>query len=179
MRKVLFAMLLTLSLVLVGCGETESLSGTVTNDSTNTENTENSNNNVDATVENEKDEENEVNQVIVDNDSYNITLLEILKKTDDIFGDSIEIVYEVENHLDKTITLQARDVSADGYMVDETLVSMSQDVVGGKKAKAVLSIHDFEGYDFPVLEEDFEMVLHVFDTDSWDTIEDHEVKVAF
>lgn len=178
MRKMLFAMLLTLSLVLVGCGETENLGGTVTNDASNTENADESNN-AEAAVENDNEEENEVNQVIVDNDSYKVTLLEILKKTDEIFGDSIEVVYEVENHLDKTITLQARDVSADGYMVDETLLSMSQDVVGGKKAKAVLSIHDFEGYDFPELEEDIEMVLHIFDAESWDTIEDHEVKVSF
>lgn len=106
-------------------------------------------------------------------------MLEIVKKKDPIFGESIQVVFEIENKLDYAIGVQARSVSADGYMVDETILSMSQEVAAGKKAKAVLSIEDFEGYDFPELKEDFEMDLHVFNYDSFEDIAQHEVKVSF
>lgn len=178
MKKVFFgaALILIMSLFLAGCGDSEedNLGGTVENGSSENDTESNTEDN-----EEEDTEENKINEVIVDDENYKATLLEIVKKEDEIFGSSIEIVFEIENKLDKTITVQARDVSADGYMVDETILVMSQDVVGGKKAKAVLSIEDFDGYDFPELEEDLEMVLHVLDEETYDSIGEHEVNITF
>ena len=176
MKKLIFSAAIIFSLALAGCGDSseESLNGKVNNEASTNETTNSEN---DAAKDSEEKES--INQVIVDNDMYKITLLEILKKEDDIWGNSIDVVYEVENRLDYTICVQARSVSADGYMVDEAIYSMSQEVVGGKKAKAVLTINDFEGYDFPELTSDFEMTLHVFNYDSFDTIADHLVQVSF
>ena len=173
MKRIFFgtALLLIMSLFLVGCSDSEddSLDGTV--ESNSSEN--------DSEAKEEDVEEESIDEVIVDDKNYKATLLEIVKKEDEIFGKTIEVVFEVENKLDQMITVQARDVSADGYMVDETILAMSQDVVGGKKAKAVLSIEDFEGYDFPELEENLEMVLHIFEEETYDTIGDHEVNISF
>ena len=178
MKKLIFSAAIILSLALAGCGDssTESVAGTVNNETSTNDTTTSEN---EAVEETEEEESTSINEVIVDNDKYKVTLLEILKNEDDIWGNTIEVVYEVENRLDYTIGVQARSVSADGYMVDEAIYSMSQEVVGGKKAKAVLTINEFEGYDFPELTSDFEMTLHIFNYDTFDTIEDHLVQVSF
>ena len=177
MKKLIFSAVIILSFALAGCGDssTESLEGTVNNETSTNDTTASKNDAVEETEE----EATSINKLIVDNGKYKVTLLEILKKEDDIWGNTIEVVYEVENRLDYTIGVQARSVSADGYMVDDTIYSMSQEVVGGKKAKAVLTINEFEGYDFPELTSDFEMTLHIFNYDTFDTIEDHLVQVSF
>ena len=138
MKKVIFCAAIILSLALAGCGDssTESVAGTVNNETSTNDTTTSEN---EAVEETEEEESTSINEVIVDNDKYKVTLLEILKNEDDIWGNTIEVVYEVENRLDYTIGVQARSVSADGYMVDEAIYSMSQEVVGGKKAKAVLT----------------------------------------
>mgnify|MGYP003504971339 FL=1 len=172
MNKFIFSAVLILTVALAGCGNSseENINGTIKNDTAT-----NSNNG----AEKENEEKENINQVIVDNDMYKITLLEIVKKEDVIWGNSIDVVYEVENRLDYTIGVQARSVSADGYMVDEAIYSMSQEVAAGKKAKAVLTINDFEGYDFPELTSDFEMTLVVFNYDTFEDIAEHPVKVSF
>jgi len=183
MKKVIFSAAIILSLALAGCGDssTESVDGTVNNETSTNDTTTSEN---EAVVESEDEEAKgeettSINEVIVDNEKYKVTLLEILKKEDEIWGNTIEVVYEVENRLDYTIGVQGRSVSADGYMVDESIYSMSQEVVGGKKAKAVLTINDFEGYDFPELNNDLEMTLVVFNYDSFEDIAEHPVKVTF
>ena len=174
MNKFIFNVAIILTLALAGCGNSseENINGTVNND-TATNDTTNSDNST------ANDEKESINEVIVDNDMYKITLLEIVKKEDEIWGNSINVVYEVENRLDYTIGVQARSVSADGYMVDEAIYSLSQEVAAGKKAKAILTINDFEGYDFPELTSDFEMTLVVFNYDTFEDIAEHPVKVSF
>lgn len=180
MKKLVFSAALVSVLLLGACGdtETEKLSGTTNSEETNSTNEENSETTETAEEESEETSE-DINEVVVDNENYKATLLNIVKKTDDIWGNSIDVTFEIENKMDKTIGVQSRSVSADGYMVDEALISMSQEVVAGKKAKAVLTISDYEGYDFPELNSDFEMQLHFFDYDSFEDIAQHEVKVSF
>lgn len=178
MKKLIYVFAtLIMSIVLAGCGETEteSVPGNVQTDSTQ----KNTEKNSETDSADKGVEENKINQVIVDNDNYKATLLEIVKKSDEIWGNSIEVIYEIENKLNYTIGVQARSVSADGYMVDEATLSMSQEVAAGKKAKAVLTINDFEGYDFPELNSDFEMKLYMFNYDSFEEIAEHDVKVTF
>lgn len=62
--------------------------------------------------------------------------------------------------------------------VDEPMLHMSQEVVAGKKADAVLEIENFDG-DLPDMEEELKMKLHVFSWDDMDFDEDYEVKVEF
>ena len=183
-KKLIYGVSISTLLMLSACSatETEKVSGTTQTESTETTETVEKTEAVETDVAAEEEStetQEDINEVVVDNESYKITLLNILKKSDEIWGNQINVVFEVENKMDKTIGVQARSVSADGYMVDETIYSMSQEVVGGKKAKAILTINDFDGYDFPELNSDFEMSLHVFDYDTFDVIEDHEVKVTF
>ncbi len=178
MKKIIFGSAIILLLALAGCGdssEEENLNGTVNNE-TSTNDKTNSKNEADDNAAGDKES---INEVIVDNDMYKITLLEITKRNDEIWGKTIDVVYEVENRLDYTIGVQARSVSADGYMVDESIYSMSQEVVGGKKAKAVLSINEMEGYEFPELNNEFEMTLLVFNYDTFEDIAEHLVQVSF
>ncbi|BAB07179.1 hypothetical protein P4631_18240 [Halalkalibacterium halodurans] len=122
----------------------------------------------------------ELNQEIADNDSFKATLVSIERIYDETWDEEkIEVVFDVENKRDDTIEFQAREVSIDGRMVDEMLLTMSTEVASGKSAKAVLTIQDYEGGDLPELEEDFEMLLHVFSWDDYDFQEQAEVNVTF
>ena len=182
MKKIIFSVAIIFTLVLAGCGNSskENVEGTVNNDTSTNNESKSDNSTSKNESKNDKGSGTEsINEVIVDNDMYKITLLEILKKNDDMWGNTIEVVFEVENRLDYTIGAQARSVSADGYMVDESTYSMSQEVVAGKKAKAVLTINEFEGYEFPELNNNFEMTLLVFNYDSFEDIAEHPVNVSF
>lgn len=176
MKKFILLTAFIFSLGLAACGDTteENLGGEVKD---NTENTEN-----DATKETEEattNDEKELNQIIVDNDNIKATLVKIVKKNDDVWGNTVEVVFDVTNKRKDSIEVQANSVSVDDVMVDETLLSMSQEVAPGKSAKATLTISEFEGYDFPAFEKNFEMILHVFSWDDYDYTEDHPVKVEF
>jgi hypothetical protein len=83
----------------------------------------------------------------------------------------------VENKTDKTLTFQANEVSSDGKMIDEGMLTMSQDVAPGKKADAVLEIQNYEG-PLPEIKNNLEMILHVYDED-YTVEEDHRVNVDF
>ena len=99
--------------------------------------------------------------------------------TDKIWGNSYEVIFDVENKRSESSEVQARSVSADGRMIDDMLLSMSQEVAPGKSAYATLKISEFDGYEFPELKSDFEMTLHIFSWDNYDYTEDHPVKVTF
>lgn len=169
MKKFFYLLsVLSLFLLLAACGETteENVSGEVENAD-------------DQATEESETNENEINQVIVDNENVKATLVKIVKKDDPIWGKSIEVVFDVQNKRSETITVQANEVSADNRMVDEALITMSQDVASGKSATAKLTINELEGYDFPELKENFEMTLHIFSWDNYDYEENYPVKVTF
>ena len=170
MKKVIYSATLVSALMLGACGDTteENVGGTV----------EESGTEVNAT-ETTDDAVNEINQVIVDNENVKATLLKITKVTDDIWGNSYEVIFDVQNKRTDSIGVQARSVSADGRMVDETLLSMSQEIAPGKSGYATLTISEFDGYEFPEMNSDFEMTLHIFSWDDYDYSEDHLVKVTF
>jgi hypothetical protein len=181
MKKFIFSAAIIFTLVLAGCGDSskENVDGTVNNDTSKNDDSEVSTSKNDKSKDKKGEGSQKINEVIIENDMYKITLTEILKKNDEMWGNTIDVVFEVENRLDYTIGVQARSVSADGYMVDESTYSMSQEVVAGKKAKAVLTINEFEGYEFPELNNNFEMTLLVFNYDSFEDIAEHPVNVSF
>lgn len=130
----------------------------------------------------EKAEENDVqtfDQEIVDNEQIKATLISVEHIKDKTWDEErIQVKFEVENKGDTTVAVQAREVSADGKMLDESLLSMSQDVSAGKRADAILDIQNYDG-DLPVIEEDLEMILHIFSWDDMDYEQDHLVKIEF
>lgn len=119
----------------------------------------------------------EFEQVIADNENIKATLTKVEKVIDDIWDEEkVKVTFEVENKRDDTIEVQAREVSADGKMVDEMMLTMSQEVSGGKLADAVLEIQNYEG-DLPQMEDNLEMILHIFSWDDMDFTEDHPVSI--
>src|SRR5690625_2550394 len=129
-------------------------------------------------VAEDEGEVHEFNEEIVDNDDVSATLIGVEKIVDkDWDEEKIEITFEVENKRDDTIEVQAREVSADGKMIDETMIMMNQEVSGGKHADAVLTIQNFDG-DLPEIEDNIEMILHIF---TWEFYfeNDIDVKINF
>lgn len=99
-----------------------------------------------------------------------------LAKDESIFGPSL-VVY-IENTGDKDVTVQARDVSINGFMVD---AMFSCDVVADKRAVDTITFMetDLEENEITAIE-DVELSFHVFDMAEWETIVDTEVvKITF
>lgn len=103
---------------------------------------------------------------------YDVQGIKIVAKhlsTDDsIFGPGL--VLYMANDTDETITVQARDTSVNGFMVDGVL---SQEISPGKKALTALTFLS------STLEEnnitditDIETAFHIFDSEDWETIVD-------
>lgn len=89
---------------------------------------------------------------------------------DSIFGPGL-ILY-IENLSDQPITVQARDVSVNGFMIDTI---MSEEVVAGKRSNAVLTFMSSSLEENEIEEiQDVELSFHIFNTDSWDTVADTE-----
>lgn len=173
----LLAVLGICGFVLTACGEeSDSTKNTETQEPTTEESV--------ATKEETKEETNEniyeYNEVVSDNENFKATLLEIEYVYDEEWDEErIEARFDVENKREDTIEVQARSVSINGRMVDESLQSMSQEVASGKVAEAVLTIEDYNGNELPALEGEFEMLLHVFSWDDMEYGEDAEVNVNF
>lgn len=175
MKKIFYTVgMLMLFFLLTACGATEeSLGGEVEE----TESVQSDEKLEDGQSSNESDE-NEINQVIVDNENLKATLIKIVKKEDPLWGKSVEVIFDVENKRQDSIEVQARSVSVDNRMVDEAMITMSQEVAPGKSATAKLTIHELEGYEFPEFNENFEMTLYIFNWD-FNYDEEHPVKVTF
>ncbi len=106
--------------------------------------------------------------VLFDQDGVRITSKGLNLKGS--FGPEIKLL--IENNNEKSVTVQARNASVNGYMVD---TSMSADVAAGKKANDALSImrSDLELAGIETIAE-IEFSFHIFDSESWDTIVDSD-----
>lgn len=96
---------------------------------------------------------------------------------DDSFWGPGLILY-IENNSDQNITVQVRDVSVNGYMVE---AMMSEDVVNGKKAITAVQFFSSDLEENQITDiTDVELYFHVFNLESWDTIYDSDViNIAF
>lgn len=120
------------------------------------------------------------NQLVEDNENFKATLLEIEYTYDELWDEEkIEVRFDVENKRADSIEVQARSLSINGRMVDDSIQMMSQEVAAGKVAEAVLTLQDYEENELPTLEGDLEMLLHVFSWEDMEYQEDAEVKVNF
>lgn len=103
----------------------------------------------------------------------------VVKKLDseDSFWGADIYVY-AENNTDKNVTVQVRDVSINGFMVDP---SFSCDISAGKKAFDSISFMDSDLEDNGIADiTDVELYFHVFEADGWDTLFDSDiVKITF
>ena len=91
-----------------------------------------------------------------------------LSSDDSVFGPGL-IVY-IENNSDKDFTVQVRDTSINGFMID---TSMSEDVLVGKKAISAVTFFNSSLEENGITNiESIEVSFHVFTMDGWDTIVD-------
>ena len=94
-----------------------------------------------------------------------------LAEDSSILGPSITVY--IENNSGKNITVQTRDVSINGFMVDAIF---SADVVMGKRAVDGITFLSSELEENEITSiENVELSFHIFDSDSWDTIVDTDV----
>ena len=109
-------------------------------------------------------------EVLVDTDGIQI-VGKGLSDEDSFWGPGV-ILY-IENNSDQNVTIQVRDVSVNGFMVDS---SMSEDVVAGKKAMSAVQFFstDLEENSIDDIT-DVELYFHIFNLESWDTIFDSDV----
>lgn len=105
--------------------------------------------------------------VLYDNNGIKIISKGLL--TEDSFLGPQFMLY-VENNQEKSITVQARDTSVNGFMIDP---SISSEVGPGKKRISAMTFLSSQLEDNKITEfENIETSFHIFYTDSWDAIED-------
>ena len=87
---------------------------------------------------------------------------------DSIFGPGL-ICY-IENNSGTDITVQARDTSVNGFMID---TAMSRDVISGKKAITAVTFFGSSLQENGIEDiEEVELSFHIFNMDTWDTVVD-------
>ncbi len=102
-------------------------------------------------------------KVLVDDKGIKITAKEL--EQDGVFGAGIKLL--IENNSDTNLTVQARNTSVNGYMVDAI---MSSDVAAGKKANDTLTFtsKSLEACGIKSIA-DIEIAFHIFKSDGWDS----------
>lgn len=103
-------------------------------------------------------------QVVLDEQGVRITVLSL--DLDSWFGPTINLL--IENNADKNLTVQARNCSVNGAMMDPYF---SCDVAAGKKANGELSFSstDFSDAGIQTLKS-IELVFYVYETDTYDEV---------
>ena len=86
--------------------------------------------------------------------------------TNSIWGTEISVL--IENNSDQNVTVQPRNSSINGYMID---FQMSCDIVAGKKANdcMIITNEDLEASGIDTISS-IEFLLTIFDSDTWDDI---------
>lgn len=91
--------------------------------------------------------------------------------TDEFLGTGLKLL--IENNTGKSITVQARDTSVNGYMISPLL---SEDVAPGKRANTTMTFMSSNLADNGITKiTEIETSFHIFDTATWDTVADTEI----
>lgn len=120
----------------------------------------------------------EINEQVVDDENITAEFVDIDHIYNEVFDhEKYEVNFDVTNHTDDTIKVQARNVSINDNMVDNGIISMSQDIAADKSATATLTIDNYDEDTFPELENNFEMELHILNEADFEDIGDYPVSV--
>lgn len=94
-----------------------------------------------------------------------------LNSSDSFWGS--ELYLYIENNIDKHITVQTRDVSINGFMVDPIF---SCDIMSGKKSFDAMTFLESDLTNNGITDiTELELEFHIFDMTSWDTIKDTDI----
>lgn len=93
-----------------------------------------------------------------------------ISESENVFGTSLHLY--IENNTDKTVTVQSRNVSVNGFMVEPLF---SSDITPGKRvvSSMVFMKSSLEENEITSIET-VELSFHVFESESWDTVFDSE-----
>lgn len=99
-----------------------------------------------------------------------------LSSEDSFWGS--ELYLYIENNTQKYLTIQARDVSINGFMVDP---SFSCDILPGKVAYSSITFFESDLTDNGITDiSELELKLHIFEAESWDTVKETDIiKISF
>jgi hypothetical protein len=113
--------------------------------------------------------------IALDQNDFKIVVKK-LDSEDSFWG--ADIYLYIENNSEKNATIQVRDVSINGFMVEP---AFSCDILAGKKAFDSITFleSDLEDNNIENIDE-LEFYFHIFESDGWDNIFDSElIKVSF
>lgn len=112
-------------------------------------------------------------QVVLDEQGVRITVLSL--DQDSWFGPTINLL--IENNAEKSLTVQARNCSVNGAMIDPYF---SCDVAAGKKANGELSFSstDFSDAGIQTLQS-IELTFYVYETDTYDEVFSSEMVTIY
>lgn len=100
--------------------------------------------------------------VLLDRDGIKVTVKSLDMKGS-LYGPALKMLFE--NNSGKNVTVQARNTSVNGYMIDPM---MSVDVASGKKANDTMSFSSSDLATAGITTiADIEFAFHVFDSDTW------------
>lgn len=158
---------LTSLTILSGCGST---SEPETNKKPAVEATQESS---DKTGSKDQAKEQSIDKVLFEKDGIKISTKGISK---DNFDTKLKL--SIENNSDKAVTIQSRDVSINGIMIDGIL---SADVQAGKKANDTLSFFNSKLKENDITDiTDIELKFHIFDSaDLFKGFDTDTIKIAF
>ncbi len=141
-----------------GIKDPQSVSGDVKNTEQNADVSETQNN---VPTEKPSGEVTIESEVVYDQNGIKITTKSL--DNDSFFGPKLKLL--IENDSEKNITVQARNVSVNGYMVSAL---MSADVAAGKKTNDDLTFMEssFEDCGITTIA-NIELNFHIFDSDEW------------
>lgn len=107
-------------------------------------------------------------------DANNIKIIDKGIQDDTLMGP--EILIYIENNSDVGVTVQTRDVSINGFMVEPVF---SSEITPGKKAVDGISFLNLEENNIEEIT-DVELSFEVFNTETWDTIvETDQIKLTY
>lgn len=105
-----------------------------------------------------------------DSDGIKI-VIKNLNSSSSLWGSDVHVY--IENNTDENITVQARDVSLNGFMVDPIF---SCDVLSGKRAFDTITFMESDLTDNNISDiTDLELKFHIINLESWDLIKDTDV----
>jgi predicted small lipoprotein YifL len=114
-----------------------------------------------------------IDQVLYDADGITIVCKGFVPGSEDGWDDP-KVKFLITNDTDKNITVQVRDVSVNGFMIDPTC---SEDVAAGKKMNGDMSWLQMYFDENGITEvETIEFYFHIYESDGdWDTIADSDI----
>ena len=114
-----------------------------------------------------------IDQVLYDADGITIVCKGFVPGSEDGWDDP-KVKFLITNDTDKNITVQVRDVSVNGFMIDPTC---SEDVAAGKKMNGDMSWLQMYFDENGITEvETIEFYFHIYENNGdWDTIADSDI----